>query len=132
MKIACSTAKSASATHLALGFLSLGRVSGGTATTMAENIHRGGLVRQDGMLRRVPAAWKTRVIDFGTGPVKAITIPWGDVATAFHNTGIPNIEVYVAAPLGLRPAARASRPFVWLLGSRLAQQSAIGVRPPGE
>jgi len=43
-----------SATHMALGFQSLGRVSRGTATTMAENIHRGGLVRQDGVLRRVP------------------------------------------------------------------------------
>src|SRR5262245_60401783 len=94
-----------SATHLALGFQSLGRVSRGTATTMAENIHRGGLVRRDGVLRRVPAAWKTRVIDFGTGPVKAITIPWGDLSTAFHSTAIPNIEVYMAAPLGMRLAA---------------------------
>ena len=89
-----------SATRLALGFRSLGRVSRGTATTMAENMHRGGLVRQGGVLTRVPAAWKTRVIDFGTGPVKAITIPWGDVSTAYHSTGIPNIEVYMAAPLG--------------------------------
>ena len=123
-----------SATRLALGLLSLGRVSRGTATTMAENIHHGGLVRQDGALRRVPAAWKTRVIDFGTGPVKAITIPWGDVSTAFHSTGIPNIEVYVAARLGLRLAARASRPFGWLLGSRLAQgllRRRIRAGPPG-
>jgi short subunit dehydrogenase-like uncharacterized protein len=123
-----------SATHLALGFQSLGRVSRGTATTMAENIHRGGLVRQDGMLRRVPAAWKTRVIDFGTGPVKAITIPWGDVSTAYHSTGIPNAEVYIAAPLRLRLAARVSRPFAWLLGSRLVQgllRRRIRRGPPG-
>jgi short subunit dehydrogenase-like uncharacterized protein len=123
-----------SATRLALGFQALGRVSRGTATTMAENVHRGGLVRQDGMLRRVPAAWKTRVIDFGTGPVKAITIPWGDVSTAYHSTGIPNVEVYMAAPLGLRLAARASRPFGWLLGSRLVQRllrRRIRRRPPG-
>ena len=123
-----------SATHLALGFQSLGRMSRGTATTMAENIHRGGLVRQGGVLRRVPAAWKTQVIDFGTGPVKAITIPWGDVATAFHSTGIPNIEVYMAAPLGLRLAARASRSFGWLLGSRPVQRllrRRIRAGPPG-
>jgi len=42
------------ANRLALGFLALGRLSRGTATTMAENIHRGGLVRQDGVLRKVP------------------------------------------------------------------------------
>jgi short subunit dehydrogenase-like uncharacterized protein len=85
--------------------------------TMAENIHRGGLVRRDGLLTPVPAAWKTRVIDYGTGPVKAITIPWGDIATAYYSTGIPDIEVYMAAPLGLRLAARVSRYFGWLLGS---------------
>ncbi len=110
-----------SATHLSLGFRSLGRVSRGTATTMAENMHRGGLVRQGGALRPVPAAWKTRVIDFGSGPVKAITIPWGDVSTAYHSTGIPNVEVYMAAPRRLRLAARASRHLGWLLGSRLVQ-----------
>ena len=38
-----------------------------------------------------------------------------------HSTGIPNIEVYMAAPLGPRLAARASRQFGWLLGSRLVQ-----------
>jgi short subunit dehydrogenase-like uncharacterized protein len=123
-----------SATHLALGFLSLGPVSRGTAATMAENVHRGGLVRQDGVLRRVPTAWKTRVIDFGTGPVKAITIPWGDVSTAYHSTGIPNIEVYMAATLSMRLAARASRPFGWLLGSQLVQgllRRRISGGPPG-
>jgi short subunit dehydrogenase-like uncharacterized protein len=61
------------------------------------------------------------VIDFGTGPVKAITIPWGDVSTAYHSTGIPTIEVYLAAPWRLRLAARASRYLAWLLGSPFVQ-----------
>ncbi len=88
------------ATHLTLGFSGSGRFSRGTATTMAENMHRGGLVRRDGVLAKVPAAWKSRVIDFGAGPVSAMTIPWGDVSTAYHSTGIPNIEVYMSAPPG--------------------------------
>ncbi len=123
-----------SATHLALGFLTLGRVSRGTATTVAENLPHGGLVRQAGVLQRVPAAWKTRVIDFGTGPVKAITIPWGDVSTAYHSTGIPNIEFYMAAPLGLRLAARLGRHFGWLLGAAPVQSwllHRIRRGPPG-
>ena len=111
-----------SANRLALGFVGAGRVSRGTALTMAENIAAGGLIRENGVLRSVPAAWKSRVIDFGAGPTKAITIPWGDVATAFHSTGIPNIEVYMAAPLGLRVAARTSRRLGWLLGSSLVQR----------
>jgi len=27
-----------------------------------------------------------------------MTVPWGDVASAYHTTGIPNIEVYTAVP----------------------------------
>ncbi len=111
-----------SATRLALGFLAQGRLSRGTATTMIENIHRGGLVRRNGVLTAVPAAWKTRAIDFGRGPVTAMTIPWGDVSTAFYSTGIPNIEVYMAAPAGLRLAARLSRHLGPLLASGPAQR----------
>jgi short subunit dehydrogenase-like uncharacterized protein len=123
-----------SATHLALGFQSGGRLSRGTATTVAENLHGGGLVRQGGILRNVPAAWKTRTIDFGAGPVKAITIPWGDVATAFYSTGIPNIEVFTAASLSLRLAARASRYLGRLLASPFVQghlKRRIQAGPPG-
>jgi short subunit dehydrogenase-like uncharacterized protein len=69
----------------------------------------------------VPAAWRTRRIDFPGGPVKAITIPWGDVATAYHTTGIPNVEVYLAAPWSIRAAARLSRYLGWLLRTRFVQ-----------
>jgi short subunit dehydrogenase-like uncharacterized protein len=110
-----------SATRLVLGFLSLSRLSRGTALTVVENLHLGGLVRQHGILRRVPAAWKTRVIDFGTGPLRAMTIPWGDVTTAYYSTGIPNIEVYMAAPWSARFGARVSRHLGWFLGSSLMQ-----------
>jgi short subunit dehydrogenase-like uncharacterized protein len=122
------------ATQLALGFRSLGRVSRGTVTTMTENLHRGGLVRRGGVLTPVPAAWKTRVIDFGTGPLKAITIPWGDVSTAYHSTGIPDIDVYMAAPWRLRAAAKLSRHLGWLLGSAKVQgflKRRIQSKPPG-
>ena len=47
--------------------------------------------------RRVPVAWKA-THSFRDRPRWAMTIPWGDVASAFYTTGIPNIEVYAAAP----------------------------------
>src|SRR5262249_15036995 len=123
-----------SATRLALGFCTAGRMSRGTALTMLENFPGGGLVRRDGVLTRVPAAWKTRVIDFGTGPLKAITIPWGAVSTAYASTGIPNIEVYTAVPLRVRVALRLSRYLGWLLGwgpVRRYLERRIRSRPPG-
>jgi short subunit dehydrogenase-like uncharacterized protein len=122
------------ATALALAIHGLGRISHGTATTMVENINRGGLVRRDGRLTPVPAAWKTREVDFGRGPMKATTIPWGDVATAFYSTGIPNIEVFAAMPASMRMMMKASRPFGPLLASAPVQRflkNRIKAQPAG-
>jgi short subunit dehydrogenase-like uncharacterized protein len=110
------------ATHLALGLQSLTRVSRGTAATIAESLVTGGMVRQAGVLEPVPAAWKVRRVDFGDAPVKCITIPWGDVVTAFYSTGIPNIEVYMAAPWRRRVAARLTRKMGWLLNTTWVQR----------
>jgi short subunit dehydrogenase-like uncharacterized protein len=41
-------------------------------------------------------------------------MPWGDVATAYHSTGIPNIEVYMSLPPATVQAMKASRYIGWL------------------
>ena len=99
---------------LILGIAGTGRLSRGTKTTMVEHQHLGGMVRRDGRIVRVPAAWKSRRIDFGAGPRTTVTIPWGDVATAYHTTAIPNIEVYAAARRVMRTGLRLSRHVGWL------------------
>lgn len=122
------------ATHLCLGFQGLGRLSRGTATTMAENMGRSGAIRQEGKIVPVPPGWKTRTIDFGRGPVTATTIPWGDISTAYHSTGIANIEVYTAMPDSARRSMRMSRYLGWLLQSGPVQKflkGQIQKRPPG-
>ncbi len=124
------------ATHLELAFRGRGGgVSHGTATTMVENIHRGGMVRQDGRLTRVATAWKTREIDFGDGkPAHCMTIPWGDVVTAYKSTGIPNILVYTAVPETTARILRLVRPALPILGTRPAQaimKSRIDAASPG-
>lgn len=97
---------------LALAFKSLGGMSRGTMRTMIENLGEPGAARQNGRIVRVPSGWKTRRIDFGDGrPLSATTIPWGDVSTAYHSTGIPNIEVYMSMPAAMRRSLIASR---WL------------------
>jgi short subunit dehydrogenase-like uncharacterized protein len=80
---------------LALGFDESGSPSPGTAKTMVEGLKGGGRVRKGGELIDVPFAHRTRRIDFGRGSALGVTIPWGDVATAYYSTGIPEIEVYV-------------------------------------
>lgn len=90
------------ATHLQLAFAPGGSLGGGisrgTARTAWENASSGGMVRAEGQLKRVPPAWKVERIDFPSGPRRAMTIPWGDVASAYYSTGIPNIEVFLAMP----------------------------------
>jgi len=100
-----------SATRLQLGIRATGKVSRGTATTAIESFARGdsGLVRKRGVLTPVPIAWKERTIDFGNGPCTALCMPWGDVSTAYHSTGIPDIEVYMALPPFVMGALKAGR-----------------------
>jgi short subunit dehydrogenase-like uncharacterized protein len=123
------------AQHLMLGIRGTGPLSHGTATTMVEHRARGGLVRRDGKLVKVPTAWRTRLIDYGDGkPRTAITIPWGDVATAYRTTGIPNIEVYAAVPKATRYAAVAARYVGPLLATSLVKKllkQRIDARPAG-
>jgi short subunit dehydrogenase-like uncharacterized protein len=105
------------AIELSLGFDTASGLSPGTSKTMLENLADGGKVRENGELLSVPNAYKKRLCDFGYGPKWAMSIPWGDVVTAFYSTGIANISVYVPAPKpmiqllrgldGLRPA------FAW-------------------
>src|SRR5688572_7611399 len=73
-------------------------VSRGTAKSAIENMHRQGMIRRDGKLVKVPPAWQILEQDFGRGPVIVVSVGWGDVSTAYHSTGIPNIETYFALP----------------------------------
>ncbi|HTD28610.1 MAG TPA: saccharopine dehydrogenase NADP-binding domain-containing protein [Xanthomonadaceae bacterium] len=84
------------ATHLVLAFEAGGGPSPGTAKTSVEGLGNGGRARIDGKVVRVPLAWKSRNFERDGQSRTAMTIPWGDVFTAFVSTGIPNIEVYMA------------------------------------
>jgi short subunit dehydrogenase-like uncharacterized protein len=93
----------------------LGKISHGTQATMTMNVGSGGAIRQNGKITSVPAAYKTREIDFGEVKKLGVTIPWGDVSTAFYSTGIPNIEVYTVVPEPQLKLLKLSRYFGWLL-----------------
>jgi len=111
-----------SATHLSLAFYGMGRISHGTQATMTMNIGRGGVIRKDGKITPVPAAWKSREIDFGEVRKLATTIPWGDVSTAYYSTGIANIEVYSVIPAKKLKMLKLSRYIGWLLATAPAQK----------
>jgi short subunit dehydrogenase-like uncharacterized protein len=106
-----------SATRLAIGFQARTFPSRGTAKSSLVKGVRGGMIRQDGALKQVPAGWKVRRIDFGRG-VKTI----------------PNIECYMAMPQIVRMLLVASRAVGWILGASAVRRALywlIDRFPPG-
>ncbi len=86
------------ATHLELAFTSVGgSISHGTVTTMIESLGSEGFTRENGVMIPKPTGYKGKWIDFGKLKQFAMTIPWGDISTAYSTTGIPNIETYAGA-----------------------------------
>ena len=96
------------ATRLRLAIGGLGGMSRGTALTMLERAGRGTMLRRGGRLVEIASAPRTTV-DFGAGPRPAIGMSWGDVATVWRSTGIPNIEVFFESSPKLARAATLSR-----------------------
>ena len=119
------------ATRLTLAFYGTGGISHGTQSTILMNINRGGAIRKDGKIVRVPAAWKSQEIDFGEITKLGTTIPWGDIATAYRSTEIPNIEVFTVVPGNNLRVLKASRFIGWLLAAKPVQDYLQKQIPPG-
>ncbi|GIG56486.1 saccharopine dehydrogenase [Longispora fulva] len=87
------------ATSLELAFMAGGGFSRGTARTALAG---GGRLwrRVAGRLVPVTGADATRSVPLPSGPRTVSAIPWGDLATAYRSTGIPNITTYTVLPGG--------------------------------
>jgi short subunit dehydrogenase-like uncharacterized protein len=118
---ACLLEALPNATHLALAFETRSRASIGTAKTTVESLGLGGRIRKNGKIVAVPFAYRTREIDLGEGVRETVCIPWGDVSTAFHTTGIPNVEVFLAGPSGTAKRLQQADTWGWILRNRVAQ-----------
>ena len=98
------------ATRLQIAIRALSSASHGTAQTAVEQMGTGGAARVAGRIVDVPAAHHQIAVDFGDGRPRTCTaIPWGDVSTAFHSTGIPNVTTYAALPETAVRVMKASR-----------------------
>lgn len=103
------------ASELRMAFSGGGGISRGTLNTMIDNLGEPGAIRRGGKIIPVPPAFEARKVDFGRGPWQVVTIPWGDVSTAFHTTGIPDIRIYAAVKPSAVKWLKASRRLGWLL-----------------
>ncbi len=114
-------ARQPDAERLVLAFEAGGGPSPGTAKTSVEGLGKGGRARIRGIVERVPLAWKVRFFERDGEQRVAMTIPWGDVYTAFVSTGIPDVEVYMAVPPATIRRVRRLRMLGPLLGLRWVQ-----------
>lgn len=113
------------ATKLQLAFASAGSgVSHGTAQTMIEGLGMDGAVRKNGKIISKPLGHKGMWVDFGPKKLFAMTIPWGDVSTAYYTTGIPDIEVFTAVPVNVYRSLKFQSMFNWLLRTKLVKDLA--------
>jgi short subunit dehydrogenase-like uncharacterized protein len=82
---------------------------------MLESLGDGLRVRHQGVLVRRPLGRLEHRFELGAGPLRSVAMPLADLASAFHSTGIPNIETYVvmsgAIPRLLRMAGLFSPLF---------------------
>ncbi len=121
------------ATRLTL-YLSAGfNASRGTLKTMIEGVADGVRARRNGRLVTL-ARPNAGSCDFGRGLRPTIQISWGDVSTAFHSTGIPNIEVHIEAAPALQALAFTPGFMRSLLALSPAQQflkALVDLQPEG-
>ena len=108
--------KAPGATDLEIAFAGLAQPSGGTAKSTFEGALVGGFLRRGGKLVPTPLGKGGRRVRFADRERAVLPIPWGDLETAFHTTGIPNITTYMAVPKGLATLAKGG----WAVGAAAA------------
>ncbi|MFB6344415.1 MAG: trans-acting enoyl reductase family protein [bacterium] len=86
--------------------------SSGTLKTMLELAPGGGYRRRNDNLEPASVAEETGSFRFPEGFRTAVSLPLGDLVTAWHSTGTPNITTYLAVPPGVAALFGTLAPFV--------------------
>ncbi|MGB3721213.1 MAG: saccharopine dehydrogenase NADP-binding domain-containing protein [Pacificimonas sp.] len=121
------------ATSLQLVIGGLNQMSRGTAKTGLESIAAGTKVRRGGKIVTLEEAPRGTA-DLGHGLKGTVGVGWGDVATAYYSTGVPDIDVFFEASPELERMAGMSGLMRGFMGSALGQwlgRKAIDRMPAG-
>ncbi len=126
------------ASELRIAFTGKLTQSPGTWRATLEAIPRCGAIRRNGELVVVPHAWRAERIHFDDGIKSTMTIPWGDLSSAWRSTGIPNIVVYGGVSAVSIRLMQLTRGFICALMENpflqrmLKSTVSVFVRGPGE
>ncbi|HYO56608.1 saccharopine dehydrogenase family protein [Archangium sp.] len=124
--------------ELDLAIAAVSQASAGTTKSAREGLPSGGFVRRGGHLRPWPMGKGVRRVRFSDKERTVVPIPWGDLVTAWHSTGIPNITTYLAQPAAVARALRFTFPLlqklvaVGAVREQLARLVEAHVRGPDE
>jgi short subunit dehydrogenase-like uncharacterized protein len=122
------------ATELTLSVSGSNLLSRGSAKAFAEHAGVPVCVRKQGVLEPLLLRAQMRFVDFGTDVRPTIAVSWGDLVTAFHSTGIPDIEVYFEATAARWLGIGGNQLFGWMTQAPWARawfRSFAGLVPEG-
>ncbi len=126
----CAASRAASRlhepTHLDIAFVASGSPSAGTLKTMLEGFGQPGKIRRDGRIVDVALGSVRRRVPFNDRERDAMAIPWGDVSTAWHSTGVPNVRVFLASRNKLPRWSSVLRPLLRMPPARRLMQWVVG------
>jgi short subunit dehydrogenase-like uncharacterized protein len=127
--------------QLEIAFAILGsKLSRGTSMTTILKLGEPGAIRKNGIITPEPVGKTGRWVEFATdttgGKKKlfVMSIPWGDISTAYFSTGIPNITSYTSIPKGVWLFNKGQVLFNWLLRTSFVRniaRSVINRQSPG-
>jgi short subunit dehydrogenase-like uncharacterized protein len=106
---------------LLIAVRSLQNASQGTLRTAIRQVSKPVLCRRGGKIVALDDR-AVHWVDFGSGVEPCVPVSWGDVATAFHSTGVGNIIVYFRRTKLFRSADILGKLLGPLLRSRVGQR----------
>jgi short subunit dehydrogenase-like uncharacterized protein len=98
-------------------------MSAGTAATTVESMGLPNVVRENDKLVEKPSGAAFRTVEFPDGDVVFVGLPWGDIASAWRTTHIPNISTFMSMGRFAPYALSISRYLRPLLQSNIVQSS---------
>ncbi len=125
------------ATELELSITALGSASAGTTNTMLESmtaLKKGSIVRRHGRYQHIPINATRKKVMFSDGRARTLTpLPWGDLATAYRTTGIPNITTNMQLPIppGMVPFFGLNRALMSIAPIRKLAQALVARQVQG-
>ena len=111
---------------LIIALRGLESASQGTLRTAIRQVSKPVLCRRAGAIVALDDR-SPRWIDFGSGDEPCVPVSWGDVATAFHSTGVGNITVYFRRTKLLRSVDILGKLFGPLVRSRIGQRGLAAI-----